>query len=117
MPTLLLDPQNWDLLVDAKHNIAVAAEPYSLSQDVASALKLAQGELWYNVSKGVPYFQSILGFNPRISQLKQYFEEAALSVPGIVKVTVRINSLDNGRKLSGTVNFTTQAGVDGSVTL
>jgi len=116
MNTLLLHPNEWDLLLDAGGNIALAKEPYALAQDVASALKLAQGELWYNTAKGVPYLQSILGFRPSTSQLKQYFETATLSVPGVVKAVVRITSFNN-RELSGTVTFTDSKGIENNVTL
>ena len=40
MNTLLLDLTNWDLLVDASGNIAVASDPYSVAQDVASAVRV-----------------------------------------------------------------------------
>ena len=37
--TLLLDPDTWDLTVDNNGNIAVAAPPYAVAQDVASAIR------------------------------------------------------------------------------
>jgi hypothetical protein len=41
--TLLLDVTRWDLVLDSARNIAVAATPYSISQDVASAVKTNLG--------------------------------------------------------------------------
>ena len=52
--TLLLTPQTWDLTVDASNNIAVAAEPYALAQDAASAIRLFQGEDYYDTTRGIP---------------------------------------------------------------
>lgn len=115
MNTLLLNPKSWDLLVDANHNIALAKAPYSVSQDVASASKLALGELWYNTSIGIPYFQSILGYRPSLSQLKKEYETAALSVPTVTTASVSINNYEN-RNLSGVVKFTTTNG-DGAIAI
>ena len=56
MKTLLLDQTTWDLTLDANNNIALAAEPYAFAQDAASAIRLFQGELWYDTTRGVPYF-------------------------------------------------------------
>ena len=39
MNTLYLDPQSWDLVLDAAGNIAMAKGPYAKAQDVASAKK------------------------------------------------------------------------------
>ena len=66
MKTLLLDVESWDVILDAASNIAIASEPYAVAQDVASAIKLFAGELWYDTTKGVPYFASILGKSPPV---------------------------------------------------
>ena len=104
MSTLLLTQDTWDLCVDALGNIAVATVPYSYAQDVASACKLFLGELWYNTAKGVPYLEEILGKLPTEDALRQYLIEAALSVDGVVKVDVIVNSFDS-RTISGNIQF------------
>ena len=114
MKALLLDTQDWDLLLDASGNMAVASEPYALAQDVASAVRLFAGELWYDTSKGVPYFQQVLGYLPPVSLLRSLFAEAALSVPGVVSAQVVLAPLDD-RQLRGQIQFSDQAGVKGSV--
>lgn len=43
MKTLLLDQKSWDLTLDAAGNIAVAAEPYAIAQDVASVISWVAG--------------------------------------------------------------------------
>ncbi|AJJ19826.1 hypothetical protein [Yersinia intermedia] len=53
--TLLLDRTAWDLVLDANGDIAMASLPYSIAQDVASAIKTFIGECWYDTSQGVPY--------------------------------------------------------------
>ncbi len=85
MDTLLLDRTTWDLAVDTAGNIARAEVPYARAQDAASAIKLFEGELYYNAAAGIPYFAEILGHSPPISLMKAYFVRAALTVPGVVK--------------------------------
>jgi len=84
MDTLLLDPASWDLLLDSHGNVALAAKPYAIAQDVASAVKLFQGELYYDQAKGVPHFQSILGAGQSPLFLAAQLEAAALTVPEVV---------------------------------
>ena len=92
MKTLLLDVSTWDLAIDTAGNIAVASEPYALAQDAASAIKLFAGELYYDTSQGIPYFQQILGHWPPLSLMKAYWNEAALTVPGVVTAQTFITS-------------------------
>jgi len=115
MDTIALDPTSWDLFVDPSGNIATATEdgnPDSLSQDAASAIRLFQGELWYDTSQGIPYFQQILGKFPSLTLLKSQFVSAAQSVPGVVSAKVFISSI-TGRTVAGQVQVTDK---DGNVT-
>jgi hypothetical protein len=107
--TLLLDATAWDLVLDTSGNIALAAPPYAVAQDVASAIKLFLGELWYDSTQGVPYWQEILGFPPSLSQLAQYLNRAALTVPGVVTANSVITGFAD-RKVSGQVQFMTMDG-------
>lgn len=108
--TLLLDRTLWDLCLDAAGNIAVAGEPYAQAQDVASAIRLFRGELWYDTAPGVPYFNQILGQTPAPSFLKAQFVAAALTVPGVVTATAYLTFNGPGRQLGGQVQFTTTTG-------
>ena len=92
MQTLLLDPKSWDLLIDASGDIAMASEPYSQAQDAASAIKLFESELWYDTTKGVPYWASILGLAPPMSLMKAKWVAAALTVPGVATAVCFISS-------------------------
>lgn len=103
--TLLLDVDSWDLTVDAAGNIAVASEPYSLAQDAASAIRLFIGELYYDTSQGIPYFKQILGQDPPVALMKAYFNEAALTVPGVVSSQCFITSWTD-RGVRGQVQVT-----------
>lgn len=107
--TVLLNPQTWDLMIDASRNIAVAAEPYALAQDAASAIRLFQGEDYYDTTRGIPYWEQILGHWPTISIMKSYFNRAALTVPGVLQARSFIDSIQD-RRPSGQVQITDKAG-------
>lgn len=107
--TLLLDREAWDLTVDAIGNIARADETYSIIQDVASACRLFQGELWYGGTDGIPYFDQILGRYQPIQVLKDGLVRVALSVPGVLTATVFLTAVV-GRQINGQVQITTTAG-------
>jgi hypothetical protein len=109
MKTLLLDASRWDLVKDVSGNIALADQPYSLAQDAASAIKLFARELWYDTSKGVPYFEQLLGRAPNIALMKAKFTGAAKTVPGVVSAKVFIFSIVN-RTVSGQVQVTDSNG-------
>ncbi|MDE3023121.1 MAG: hypothetical protein KGI54_14945 [Pseudomonadota bacterium] len=94
--TLLLDTQLWDLCKDASGNIAMASEPYAIAQDVASAIKLFLGELWYDTTKGIPYFENILGQQPNTGYIKAQIEKAALTVPNVTSARCLSLAFSNG---------------------
>lgn len=114
MNTLLLDQVTWDLVADANGNIAMASDPYAEAQDAASAIKLFQGELYYDTTQGVPYWQSILGMAPNIALMKTKFVAAALTVPGVAAAVCFISAITR-RAVSGQVQITTQAGTPAAI--
>lgn len=113
--TLLLDQEAWDLVLDSFGNIALASPSYSLAQDVASAIRLFQGELWYDTTQGVPYFQDILGQKPPLSLLTGLIETAALTVPAVISAQCVISSFSN-RVAAGIVKFIDASGQENGVT-
>lgn len=113
MNTLALTADNWDLCSDAAGNIAMCSNPYSVAQDVASALRLFQGEAWYDTTLGVPYFARVLGHAPPLSVVKGLLLDAALSVPEVTSAQVFIGSV-SARRLTGQVKVIT-AGDDATV--
>lgn len=110
MNTLLLDTVLWDLVTDADGNIAVATDPYSVVQDVASACRVFLGEEWYDTTQGIPYFQQILGYLPSVAFVKTQLAAAAATVPGCNNPVVFLNSFIN-RTLTGQVQFQDSNGV------
>lgn len=109
MKSLLLDTVEWDLVKDAAGNIALCEDPYAIAQDAACAIRLFWQELWYDTTKGIHYWQTILGQFPSIPYLKSQFVAAALTVPGAAAAVCFISSIE-GRKVSGEVQITTTSG-------
>jgi hypothetical protein len=103
--TVLLNPSTWDLMIDANRNIAVAAAPYALAQDAASAIKLFKGEDYYDTTRGVPYWQEILGQFPPLALIKARWNAAAKTVPLVTDAQTFINSITQ-RDVSGQVQIT-----------
>lgn len=114
MNTLLLDQSEWDLVLDASGDIAVAAAPYAVAQDVASAVRVFAGELWYDTTQGVPYPSDVLGEAPTLQYLKSKIEAAALTVPTVAKARCLFASLD-GRVLTGQIQVIDVDGVENNV--
>ncbi len=112
--TLALDRTAWDLVLDSGGNIAMVTPPYALAQDVASACRLFLGELWYDQTKGIPYFSEILGKLPPLSLMRGLIEKAALTVPGVTKAHCIISSFAN-RTITGEVRFIDEAGNQNAV--
>jgi hypothetical protein len=107
MNTLLLDVGLWDLTLDANGNIAVAAEPYALAQDVAAACRTVLGEVYYDTTLGVDYFGQIFGLTPPAAIFQEQFVTAALTVPDVVSATCILEAYSAAtREVTGQVIFT-----------
>lgn len=111
--TLLLDRTLWDLVADAYGNIAVAAYPYAMAQNVACAIRLFRGELWYDTTKGVPYFQEILRRPIPVGVVKSALTSAALAVPDVVTAQAFLTRLGNpgSRRIGGQVRVSDSNGL------
>lgn len=109
MNTLLLDPLTWDLLADSNGNIAMAARPYAIAQDVASAISTFASEIWFDNTQGLPYFNQILGEQPALSFVKAKVNDAAMSVPNVASANTSFISISK-RTLTGQVQITDSAG-------
>lgn len=114
MDTLILAQDTWDLITDISGNIALATEPYSIAQDVASAVRVFKGELWYDTATGIPYFQTVLGQAPSMQYLRTAIEARALTVPGVVQAQCLFARLED-RKLRGQVQIIDTTGASNNV--
>ena len=108
--TILLDTDAWDLVLDSSGNIALAAPPYALAQDVASAVRTFKGEVYYDQTQGIPYFDEVLGKLPPAALLIQLITNQALTVPGTVTAQCGISSFGAGA-VAGQIQFVDESGV------
>lgn len=104
--TVYLNPATWDLDIDANGNVAMASPTYSVAQDVASVCKTWLGEVPYDTTLGIPYEQSILGYSPPLSLLASWYEQAALTVPGVTNAVCILQFDKEGRNLTGQIQLT-----------
>jgi hypothetical protein len=109
---LSTEQNNWDLMLDAEGNIATVSGSLSVAQDVACAIKVFLGEVYFDTTIGVPYFEAVLGQSPSVQLLQSLILAQVLSVAGVVstpapKVTVTSYS---DRKIAGRVSFTDTTG-------
>ncbi|WP_156965856.1 hypothetical protein [Paraburkholderia bannensis] len=102
--TLLLDRTRWDLCLDASGNIALASAPYAVAQDVASAVRTFLGEVWFETTQGVPYWQDILGKFSPLSIVKKDIVNAAMTVQTVTSARCFITGFSYAsRVLTGQV--------------
>lgn len=112
--SLLLDQSVWDLVLDVNGNIALAAAPYSVAQDVASAIRTFLGECWYNTTLGLPYWQEILGQLPPLNYISQQMITQSLTIPNVVSAKVTFQSFTD-RVLSGQIQIIDTDGATNNV--
>lgn len=104
--TMLLDTAAWDLVADVSGNWAVAAAPYAPSQDACSEIRTFLREVYYDTTRGLPYFQQILGkAPPPVELVRSRMQAAALTVPGVATAKVFFTSF-TARQLSGQIQVT-----------
>jgi hypothetical protein len=108
MRTLALG-SGWDLTVTSG-NLSVIDGSAAIAQDVASAVRLFRGELWYDTTRGVPYFEAILGQAPPAGVVTARVTAAALTVPHVVRVRDALDPVGVDRRLTGTLTITDDRG-------
>lgn len=113
--TLLLDRTSWDLVADASGNVAMASVPYAPVQDVASAVRVFQGECWYDTNLGLPYLANILGRTQSAPVFRADVEDAAKTVPLVDAAQCVLTQITVERRLSGQILLTLTDGTTQSV--
>lgn len=103
MNTVLLDRTTWDFLMNANGSLAVASDAYAIAQDVASAVRVFEGEVYYDTSQGLPYRQKILGRGQSLALFNTDAEAAAMTTPGVVSARAVTAVLRNTRQITGSI--------------
>lgn len=115
--TIYLNPETWDLDIDASRNIAMASTPYAQAQNVASACRVWQNECPLRKVRGVPYEASVLGYRPTLLQLAGWFKTEAALVVGVDTVTPVLTFDSSARGLGGQIQLTLTDGNTANVSI
>ncbi|WP_414454302.1 hypothetical protein [Enterobacter roggenkampii] len=115
--SLLLNPETWDIGLDDSNNFAIAENPYACTQDVATACSTFRGECIYDTTIGLPYKDSILGFNPSSGTVQTWLQNEALRLPIIAQAQATIINNSSSRISSGVITVVDTNGTQSTVTL
>ncbi len=109
MNTWYLDPATWDITFDSTGRIRTVldvrssdADVYALAQDSGSEIRTFKGEVYYDRTQGIPYWDTVLGKFPPVSLLKACFNQAAMRTPEVVNAVSFLRAIQH-RSLSGQV--------------
>ena len=106
MDTIYLNPETWDLDIDANHDIAMATSAYAVAQDVASAGRLWQAEAPFATNRGIPYETQVLGHQPPQRLIAGWYEDEAKTVPDVSNATAVLQYDSTSRGVSGQIQVT-----------
>ena len=116
MRSLMLDLDEWDLVLDPAGHIALCEGPYAIAQNVANAVRLFRDDAYYDPRRGVPHFQADLGHRPNGNLLRRLYRDAAMTVEGVKDATVELRA-DPERTLGGDIRLTLTDGGTATVAL
>lgn len=89
--TFAVNAQN-DIYLDSVGNLAFAYDLTAISQQCAQAAKTLLGEMVYNTTTGIPYFQVLWVGVPNIAQYTGALRRAFLAINGVLEVVSLITS-------------------------
>lgn len=115
--TIFLEPNSWDLALDVYGNIAVANAPYAAAQDVATSCRLWTGEYIYDISRGIPYEQYVLGYMPPRNIFISWLNTESLTVPDVSTATPVLAYNNGTRDIYGQIQITLTDGTAANVNI
>lgn len=104
--TLYLDPDTWDLELDDTGNIRVATESYAVAQNVASATRAFTNDMYFQLDRGVPHFETDISNPISTGVLTSRLNRCARAVDGVLTAETTITSFEN-RVIEGEIRLTT----------
>jgi len=104
--SIQLDTDKWDITIDDSGNLAQTANPYAVAQDVACACKTFLGEVWYDTTLGIPYYQRILGHWPGTQLINTKLQSEALKLDYVQTATCTTVIGKQDRIASGVMTIT-----------
>lgn len=79
-----LDPDTHDMIVTSDFALVDGVD--AIKQHMKMRIWLFEGELFYNTTKGVPYFRHILVKQPNIRIIESIFSDVILETPGAISL-------------------------------
>lgn len=85
-----LGPDSWDLTLDGSGNLKVVANPYSIAQDVACAVKVVKGECYFDNTLGLRYYDKLLGQPCATGTISAAIRAEAMKLSTVISAQVTI---------------------------
>ena len=113
--SLYLDPDTWDLELDANGSLRTVTNPYAIAQDVACACKTILGECIFDTTIGIPYFEQVLGRPVTTSLVISYLQQEATRLDTVKSATVTLVPDRATRKTTGYITITDTNGTESTL--
>ena len=103
---------DWDLQFDANGKPEVLTEAQAITQNVCNECRLFLHDAYFRYEDGIPWFSDQLGKPIQVSVVTARLRQAALRVPGVLRVlSITIEELEKKtRILTGTIEIETEYG-------
>lgn len=98
MRTIAVNSNN-DIYIDSSGNLAMVEGIDAILQQCEQAASIRLGELPYNQSKGIPFFDNVFTDSPDLALYDMYLRKQFNSVTGVVRV-INIGFKQEGDVLS-----------------
>ncbi|MGJ8524355.1 hypothetical protein LMG33818_000063 [Halomonadaceae bacterium LMG 33818] len=104
--SLYLDPDTWDITLDSVGRLKTVSNPYSIAQDVACACKTVLGEVIYDQTIGIPFFNNVFGKPVSTSLVSHYLQKQATRLDTVETAQVSLSKNRSSRTTSGEIVIT-----------
>lgn len=86
MTTFATDRQTRDFQLDKFGNLLILSDAEALAGIITNVLRVQRGELQYDVSAGIPYFETVFSGRANIPLWKGFMISAIEAVEGVLSV-------------------------------
>lgn len=89
-----------DLYLDGDGNLVISFDIQAVLEGCAQAAQTILGEMVYDTSQGIPYFETVWAGVPNIQQYEAALRSAFLNVPNVVEVVSLVTN-----QVNHTINY------------
>lgn len=108
MITLALD-DSWEITLTLTGGLKMLEGNACTAQSVANAQRCFTNEAYYNMPRGIPYFEEIEGYMPPERLVSAHLERMARTVPGVVRAFATVAGFEK-RVVTGRTVIETENG-------